>query len=54
MYVYHKAVFIFEVIFSTLTYARWMCFNVTHSLMDISASIHLHDTLQTFSIRIAW
>ena len=54
MYVYHNAVFTFEVIFSTLTYARWMCFNVTHSLMDIAGSIRLHNTLQTFSIRIAW
>ena len=30
MYVYHKAAFTFEVIFSTSTYdARWMCFNAT-------------------------
>ena len=54
MYVYHKAAFTFEVIFSTLTYAKWMCFNFTHSLMDFTGSIYLHNTLQTFSLRITW
>lgn len=54
MYVYHKASFTFEVIFSTLTYTKRMCFNFTHSLMDITGSIYLHNTLQTLSIRIAW
>ena len=55
MYDYHKAVFTFEVSFSTPTYdARWMCFNFTHNLMNIVGSIDLHNNLQTFSIRIVW
>ena len=55
MYVYHKAAFTFEVSFSTSTYdARWMCFNFTHILMNIVGSIYLHNSLQTFSIRIVW
>ena len=53
MYVYHKAAFTFEVSFSTSTYdATWMCFNFTHILMNIVGSIHLHNSLQTFLIRI--
>ena len=55
MYVYHKAAFTFEVSFSTSTYdARWMCFNFTHILMNIVGSIDLHNSLQTFSIRMVW
>ena len=50
MYVYHKVAFTFEVIFSTLTYAKCMCFNFTHSLIDITGSIYLHNTLQTFHL----
>ena len=55
MYVYHKAASTFEVSFSTSTYdGRWMCFNFTHTLMNIVGSIDLHNSLQTFSIRIVW
>ena len=55
MYDYHKAVFTFEVSFSTPTYdGRWMYFNFTHSLMNTVGSIDLHNNLQTFSIRIVW
>ena len=55
MYVYHKAAFTFEVSFCTSTYdARWMYFNFTHIFMNIVGSIDLHDSLQTFSIRIVW
>ena len=51
IYVYHCAAFTFEVSFSTPTYdARWMCFN----LMNKVGSIDLHDSMQTFSIRIVW
>ena len=51
MYVYHKAAFTFEVSLSASTYdARWMYFNFTH----IVGSIDLHNSLQTFSIRIVW
>ena len=36
MYAYHKAAFTFEESFSTLAYdATWMCFNFTHSLMNV-------------------
>ena len=53
MYGYHKAAFTFEVSFSTSTYdARWMCFNFTHSF--IVGSVDLHNSLETFSIRIVW
>ena len=54
-YIYHdKATFTFAVCFSTPTYdARWMCFNFTHSWMNIVGSIDLNKSLQTFSI-IAW
>ena len=55
MYVYQNAAFTFEVSFSTSTYdAKWMCFNLTHILMNIVGSIDLHNSLQTFSIRIVW
>ena len=55
MYIYHKAAFTFKVSFSTPTYdARWMWFNFTHILMNIVGSIDLHNSLQTFSIRIVW
>ena len=55
MYVYHKAAFTFEVSFSTSTYdARSMCFNFTHIWINIVGSIDLHNSLQTFSIRIVW
>ena len=55
MYVYHNAAFTLEVSFSTFTYdAKWMCFNFTHILMNIVGSIDLHNSLQTFSIRIVW
>ena len=55
MYVYHKAAFTFEVNVSTSTYgARGMCFKFTHVLMNIVGSIDLHNSLQTFSIRIVW
>ena len=51
MYVHHKAAFTF----STPKYdVRWMCFNFTHSLLNIVGSIDLHNTLQRFSIRIIW
>ena len=33
---------------------RLMCFNFTHNLMNIVGSIDLHNSLQTFSIRILW
>ena len=40
----------FEVSFSTLTYeTRWMCFNFTHSLMNIAGSIDFHNSLKTFT-----
>ena len=53
MYVYHKAAFTFKVRFSTSAYdVRWMRFNFTHILMNIVGSIDLHDSVQTFSIRI--
>ena len=55
MYVNHVAAFTFEANFSAPTYdARWMCFNFTHSLMNIVGSIDLHNRLQTFSIRTVW
>ena len=55
MYVYHKAAFTFEERFSTFTYdARRMCFNFTHILMIIVGTIDLHNSLQTFSIRVVW
>ena len=55
IYCYHKATFTFKVRFSTSTYdARWMCFNFTHILMNMVGSIDLHDSVQTFSIRIVW
>ena len=55
MYVNHVAAFTFEANFSTPTYdARWMCFNFTHSLINIVGSIDLHNRLQTFSIRTVW
>ena len=55
MYVYHKAAFTFEERFSTFTYdARRMCFNFTHILMIIVGTIDLHNSLQTFSIRVEW
>ena len=55
IYVGHKAAFTFEVSFSISTYdARWMGFNFTYILMKIVESIDLHNSLQTFSIRIVW
>ena len=40
---------------STPTYdARWTCFNFTHILMNIFENIDLHNSLETFSIRIVW
>ena len=55
MYVYHKASFTFEESFSTSAYdARWMCFNFIHILMKLVGSIDLHNSLQTFSIRMVW
>ena len=55
MYIYHKATFTFEASFSTPAYeVRWMCFNFTHSLMNIAGSIDLHNSLQTFTIRTVW
>ena len=55
MFYHNKAAFTFGAIFSTPTYnARWMCFNFTHSLMNIVGSIDLHNSLQTFSIRMVW
>ena len=55
MYVYHNAAFTLEVSFSTFTYdAKWMCFNFTHILMNLVVRIDSHNSLQTFSIRIAW
>ena len=56
IYAYHnKTTFTFAESFSTPTYdARWMCFNFTQSLMNIVGSIDLHNSLQTFSIRIVW
>ena len=55
MFYHNKAAFTFGAIFSTPTYnARWMCFNFTHSLMNIVGSIDLHNSRQTFSIRIVW
>ena len=55
MCVDHKAAFTSEVSFSTPKYdARWMYFTFKHSLMDIAGSIHLHNSLQTFPIRILW
>ena len=53
MCVDHKAAFTSEVSFSTSKYdARWMYFTFKYSLMDIAGSIHLHNSMQTFSIRI--
>ena len=38
---------------TTPTYdARWMCFNFTHILMNIVENIDLHNSLETFLIRI--
>ena len=55
MCVDHKAAFTSEVSFSTPKYdARWMYFTFKYSLMDIAGSIHLHNSLQTFPIRIVW
>ena len=56
IYIYHnKAAFIFAAWFSTHTHdARWMCFNFTHSLMNLVGSIDLHNSLQIFSIRFVW
>ena len=55
MCVDHKAAFTSEGSFSTPKYdARWMCFTFKYSLMDIAGSIHLHNSLQTFPIRIVW
>ena len=55
LYGYHKAAFTFKVRFSTSTYdAKWMCSNFTHILMNIVGNIDLHESVQTFSIRIVW
>ena len=46
---------IFVANFSTPTYdVRWMCFNFTHNLINIVGSIDLHNSLQTFSVRMVW
>ena len=53
MHDYHKAAFTYEVSFSTPTYdAKWVCFNFTHSFMNIIGSSDVHNNLQAFSIRI--
>ena len=53
MHDYHKAAFPYEVSFSTPTYdAKWVCFNFTHSFMNIIGRSDVHNNLQAFSIRI--
>ena len=44
MYDYHKAAFTFKFLYSQYD-ARWMCFNFTHSLMNIAGSIDQHNSL---------